>query len=312
MKSKRKVNSRKKRSAPKGRTGSKKTQTKKRQSRSGGRNRKKNRNNRRSNFSLGRFLLLVVITVVVGVAARNDFDFQETINDFRNFSVWDWLAGDRGQSIVFTDDFYAKVDYLALLYPEGREVVYLDVITIDADDWEYERLDIGGHDDLDRTLPIIAYLSERNLGTAEERDRQTHRPTGWQQNRFEIDDAEVWVKNRGHLIAYTFTFNFNADGEFVYGYLGSEDDPANLFTQTAHSNQFVMTRYEAQIRDVLADGGEVVFKAAPIFRDDELMARGIWLQAASTCDDLMFSVFIFNEQPGIVIDHETGENWLYE
>jgi len=236
---------------------------------------------------------------------------QDTIDDFRNFNISQLFADDARSTITFSDDFYAKSDYLSLLYPEGREVVYLDVMTIQAGDWEYERLDIGGHDHLDRTLPIIAFLSERNLGTAEERGSQTHNPTGWQQNQFEIDGSEVWVKNRGHLIAYTFTFNFNEDGQFVYGYLGSENDPANLFTQTAHSNQNIMTRYEAQIRTVLAGGGEVVFKASPIFRDDELMARGIWLQAVSTCDELMFSVFIFNEQPGIVIDHATGDNWLY-
>ena len=308
----RKVSSKKKRSTPKRRVGSKTALVRKRRSRSGGRNRKRNRNNKRSNFSFGKFLLLVIITVVVGVAAGNDFDIQATIDDFRNFDFWNLFAGDSESDITFSDDFFAKVDYLALLYPEGREVVYLDVMTIRSEDWDYERLEIGGHDDLDRTLPIIAFLSERNLGTADERERQTHHPTGWQQNQFEVDGSEVWVKNRGHLIAYTFTFNFNADGEFVYGYLGSEDDPANLFTQTAHSNQFVMTRYEAQVRDVLAGGSEVVFKAAPIFRDDELMARGIWLQAVSTCDELTFSVFIFNEQPGVVIDHETGENWVYE
>jgi len=308
----RKTSTKSKRSAPKGRVGSKTVPVKKRQSGSGGRAKKSNGSNGRSNFSFGRFLLLVVVTVVVVVAARNDFDLQDMISDFRRFNIWDLGGGDRGDDIAFSDDFYAKADYLALLYPEGREVVYLDVVTIQAEDWEYERLDIGGHDDLERTLPIVAFLSERNLGTADERERQTHNPTGWQQNQHEVDGTSVWVKNRGHLIAYTFTFNFNAEGEFAYGYLGSEDEPANLFTQTAHSNQFVMTRYEQQVRSVLADGGEVVFKAAPIFRDDELMARGIWLQAVSTCDELMFSVFIFNEQPGVVIDHESGENWLYE
>ena len=262
----------------------------------------------------GRLFLLVLIAIIFIIAAKNDFNVQETINDFRHFSIrlTALFTEDNEPNIVFADDFYAKADYLARLYPEGREVVYLDVKTIQADDWEYERLDIGGHDHLERTLPIIAFLSERNLGTSQERSRQTHNPTGWNQNQLEVEGSSVWVKNRGHLIAYTFTFNFNADGQFVYGYLGSEDDPANLFTQTAHSNQNIMTRYEAQIRSFLADGSEVVFKAAPIFRDDELMARGIWLQAVSTCDELMFSVFIFNEQPGVIIDHATGENWLYQ
>ena len=305
-----KTSSRSKQSAPKRRTNSKTAPSKKRSTTTKGRNKNNTKKKKKSNFKLGMLLLLVVVTVVVVVAARNDFDVQDTINDFRY--VWDFITPDDQPSITFSEDFYEKASYLALLYPDGEDVVYLDVMTIQAEDWEYERLDIGGHDSLDRTLPITAFLSERNLGVSEGRDRQTHNPTGWQQNQLEVDDSNVWVKNRGHLIAFTFTFNFNADGEFVYGYPGSEDDPANLFTQTAHSNQNVMTRYEAQIRSALADGSEVVFKAAPIFRDDELMARGIWLQAVSTCDELMFSVFIFNEQPGVVIDHETGETWVYE
>jgi len=275
-------------------------------------NQSKSKDNKRSNLNLGKIILLGVITILIVVAARNNFNIQDTLNDFQNLSIWDLLTQNNEVDITFSDDFYAKSEYLALLYPDGDDVVYLDVMTIRPEDWEYERLDIGGHDDLDRTLPIIAFLSERNLGTSAERERQTHNPTGWQQNQLEVDGTGVWVKNRGHLIAYTFTFNFNVEGDFVYGYLGSENDPANLFTQTAHSNQSIMTRYEQEIRSVLAAGGEVVFKSAPVFRDDELMARGIWLQAVSTCDELMFSVFIFNEQPGVVIDHETGENWLYE
>jgi len=308
--SNRKSSSRSNSATTSGRAGSKSTPVRSKKSQSGGRGKKKNMKNKKSNFSLGKCLLLGVITVVIGVAARNNFNVQDSINDFRNFNIWELFVG--GSEIVFSDEFYAKSDYLALLYPEEREVYYLDVMTIRAEDWEYERLEIGGHDNLDRTLPIIAFLSERNLGRATERERQTHNPTGWRQNLVEVDGAEVWIKNRGHLIAYTLTFNFNAYGEFADGYLGSENDPANLFTQTAHSNQSVMTRYESRIRNVLAGGSEVVFKAAPIFRDDELMARGIWLQAVSTCDELKFSVFIFNEQPGVAIDHETGETWLDE
>jgi len=264
----------------------------------------------KSKLAFIKYLLLAAVLLIIIVAARNNFDVQDTIDDFRYLTFLDLFSGDSGPT--FSGDFYEKVNYLALLYPEGRDVVYLDVITIQADDWEYEKMVIGGYDHLDRTLPIIAFLSERNLGRSESRGAQAHQPTGWQQNQLEVDGTNVWVKNRGHLIAFTLSFNFNAYGQFSYGYLGSDDDPVNLFTQTAHSNQNVMTIYEGQIRSLLADGGEVVYKAAPVFRGDELMARGIWLQAASTCGDLLFSVFIFNEQPGVVIDHATGENWVYQ
>jgi len=255
-----------------------------------------------SNWSLRGLLLLAFTVAAFFWFVHNDIDLSD-------FDVFD-LFGESRQEVVFSEDFQEQAAYLALLYDEGRDVYYMEVITIDSTDWEYERLDIGGHDRLGRTLPITAYLSHRNVGSSESRNPQTHEPTGWDQNQLTIDGTSVWVKNRGHLIAYTLTFNFNERGELIYGYAGSEDDPWNLFTQTAHSNQNVMTRYEAQIRDVLNNGSEVVFMASPIFRDDELMARGIWLQAVSTCEELVLSVYIFNRQPGVAFDYRTGENWV--
>ena len=268
------------------------------------------RHQKSGNIHVGKCIFLAIFILIFSIWAKNDFHIQETIDDFRNLTFLELFFGESYPTVTFSEDFHERIDYLAMLYPEGRDVYYLDVMTIQASDWEYEKMVIGGHDNLDRTLPIIAYLSERNLGRSESRGQQSHQPTGWQQNRHEIDGTEVWIKNRGHLIAYTLSFNFNEQGEFAYGYLGSDDEPYNLFTQTAHANQNIMTYYENQIRNILAEGCEVVFKAAPVFRDDELMARGIWLQAASICDDLTLSVYIFNEQPGVVIDHATGENWV--
>jgi len=298
-------NSNNQRPATRGKTNSRTTPSRNNQSRS------RSHQKKGSNISGVKCILVALVILIVILLARNNFNVNDTIEDITSLSFLEIFLGEQHPEITFSDDFYAKVDYLALLYPEGRNVYYLDVMTIQASDWEYEKMLIGGHDHLDRTLPIIAYLSQRNLGRSESRGSQSHQPTGWQQNRHEVEGTDVWVKNRGHLIAYTLSFNFNAYGQFAYGYLGSDDDPVNLFTQTAHSNQNIMTYYEGQIRSILANGGEVVFKSAPIFRENELIARGIWLQVASTCEELIFSVFIFNEQPGIIIDHATGENWVY-
>jgi len=280
--------------------------TRKGSSSSKGRGKKK-----QSNISPMKAIVLAIVILIFTVFANNDFDIDATIDDFVNLTFIDSFF-DQASSITLSDDFYEHASYLAGLYPNGRDVYYLDVMTISASDWEYEVMMIGRHDHLGRTLPIVAHLSQRNLGRSDSRGSQSHQPTGWDQSRHVIDGSEVWVKNRGHLIAYTLSFNFNEFGEFSYGYLGSDDEPYNLFTQTAHSNQNVMTYYEGQIRNLLADGCEVVFMSAPIFRDLELMARGIWLQAASDCDDFALSVYIFNEQPGVLFDHSTGGNWVVQ
>lgn len=205
----------------------------------------------------------------------------------------------------FSDDHLGQMQELSMLYANGDDYAHIDVMTIDMDMWEREHIYYGGHDELGRTLPALAFLSERNLGTSEDRSRQRHNPTGW--NQEQIDG--IWIHNRGHLIAYTLTFNFDDKGNFSEGYAGSEDNPVNLFTQTQHSNQRLMTRFEGAIRESMRNGCNVVFKASPVFRDEELMARGIWLQAVDDCDDVEFSVYIFNTQPGVNFNYLTGENY---
>lgn len=210
-----------------------------------------------------------------------------------------------GISYQFSDNHLQQMEQLSWLYDEGNDYRYVEYMTIDIENWQRSHIYFGGHDELGRTLPALAYLSSDNIGSSEERNRQTHNPSGWNQNQ--IDGT--WVHNRGHLIAYSLSFNFDENGNFSAGELGCEDNPINLFTQTAHSNQRVMTRFEDAVREMLRSGCYVVYKASPVFRGDELMARGIWLQGLSRCGEVEFSVYIFNRQPGVDFDYETGASW---
>ena len=63
---------------------------------------------------------------------------------------------------------------------------------------------------------------------------------------------------------------------------------------------------------VLSLVGEPVF---PIFADDDLVARGVHMQAESIEDEgagVQFNVFVFNVQPGVEIDYATGESRAIE
>ena len=48
----------------------------------------------------------------------------------------------------------------------------------------------------------------------------------------------------------------------------------------------------------------------PVYLDDELVARGVLMEAESRDGTLSFCVFVYNVQPGIVIDYATGESHL--
>ncbi|MGL9969174.1 hypothetical protein IGI80_000030 [Enterococcus sp. DIV1420a] len=118
---------------------------------------------------------------------------------------------------------------------------------------------------------MTAYLDKRNLGRSEGRERQVWQPTGWHQKKV---DGEAIV-NRGYLLASMSSFNFDIEGNFKEGEIGSQDNPKNLATQTAFSNQKVQTYYEKLVRDVQKiDRNKIIYQIVTVFRGNELMPRG--------------------------------------
>ena len=191
-------------------------------------------------------------------------------------------------------------------YKSGTNVVELvnnNNSTLNTKNWKTNKIDYQNLDYLNRAShPVTAYLSRANIANTKYRVRQTIRPTGWHGNR---PGAEIY--NRGHLIAYSLSGGINKWGRFTNTKkVGDQNNPKNLFTQTAYTNQNVQTYYEGQVREALMSGQKVVYQATPIFRGNERLARGVNLQAKSTDGMLNFNVYIFNVQPGYKFDYQTG------
>lgn len=180
--------------------------------------------------------------------------------------------------------------------------------TLAIKNFEKPHIDYSGLDDLNRTKSVTAYLTKNNLGRSKTRTEQIFKPTGWHNQPKIIDGSRVIPQNRGHLIAYTVTFNLNDDGQEEEGHLGSLNNPKNLFTQTAFSNQKTMTEVEQKVRTALTRNKKVIYQVTPIFRDNELMARGVWVQAISTDKTLKFNRYIWNVQGKIQFDYATGRS----
>lgn len=62
------------------------------------------------------------------------------------------------------------------------------------------------------------------------------------------------------------------------------------------------------MREALYQNKKVIYQVQPIFRGNELMARGVQLQAISTDGFLNFNVYIYNVQPGLKFNYENGKN----
>lgn len=185
-----------------------------------------------------------------------------------------------------------------------------DKSTLKATDWKKEKIDYSALDDLNRTSVDTAYLSKRNLGKSEGRTRQVWNPTGWHNQPVNIDGHRITPQNRGHLIAYTLTFNFDQNGKYEPGQHGSLDNPLNLATQSEYSNQKTMQIFEEKVRNALTENKKVTYRVQTVFRGNELMPRGYWVQAISTDGIFNFNDYVWNIEPGVSFDYSTGRSIL--
>jgi DNA/RNA non-specific endonuclease. len=183
-------------------------------------------------------LLLLLLPLLIGGCAANTNDQNQQSNtqtkvdsavSAEKLSQWTYSSGDKPVKILNDDK------------PS----------TIKASDFKSEHIDYGGLDKLNRTKTATAYLTRNNLGRSNTRTEQTWRPTGWNNQPKYVKGQRIIPQNRGHLIAYTMTFNLNKSGQVQQGQLGSIDNPYNLFTQTSFSNQKTMVQVEQIVRNSL-------------------------------------------------------------
>ncbi|WP_086444724.1 DNA/RNA non-specific endonuclease [Candidatus Enterococcus lemimoniae] len=116
--------------------------------------------------------------------------------------------------------------------------------------------------------------------------------TAWRQKK--LSDGQ-WLYNRCHLIGFQLT--------------GENDNMKNLMTGIRQFNTPHMLNYENQIMDYIRlTGNHVRYRVTPYFINDELVARGVQMEAASIeSTDFAYNVYIFNIQDGYTIDYTTGK-----
>ena len=126
------------------------------------------------------------------------------------------------------------------------------------------------------------------------------RPTGWHQEKYPgiVESEPPYLYHRCHLIAYALT--------------GQNANEKNLITGTKYMNTKGMLPWEIKVARYLDNSDHhVLYRVTPYFKGEELLCRGVEMEAYSVEDsgrDLCFHVFVYDIQPGIVIDYQTGEN----
>lgn len=126
-------------------------------------------------------------------------------------------------------------------------------------------------------------------------DISSIKPTGWVQRKYNGE----YLYNRCHLIGHQ---------------LSDEDaNELNLITGTRFFNINGMLPFENKVANYIEKhkNNHVLYRVTPIFNGNNKLASGVEIEAYSVEDrgkEICFNVYVYNVQPGITINYETGES----
>jgi DNA-entry nuclease len=145
----------------------------------------------------------------------------------------------------------------------------------------------------------MACIGRDIMPTVPRGDISDVKPSGWVQASYDIVDGK-YLYNRSHLIGWQLT--------------GEDDNKQNLITGTRSFNQLGMLPFENMVADYIKEtNNHVLYRITPVFVGNELVARGVLMEAWSVEDNgdgICFNVFVYNVQPGVIIDYATGKSRL--
>lgn len=187
---------------------------------------------------------------------------------------------------------YSGEPYVEL---NGGRPAFSDADLARGDFEEYSPLDALG-----RCGTAFANVCPATMPTEPRGEIGSVRPSGWHTVRYNGLVDGNYLYNRCHLIAFSLA--------------GENANERNLITGTRYLNKEGMLPFEVQTAKYIdRTGNHVLYRATPVFQGSELVARGVQLEAYSVEDQgkgVLFNVFLYNVQPGVVIDYLTGESAL--
>lgn len=222
----------------------------------------------------------------------------ESIYDVTNQkgSPWDFLGdllGTTSVSSVSLDEIPSYTGEPYVLVDDNEPSFKEEEIT-DKSYESYSELDRFG-----RCGTATACVGQDIMPTEERGQIGMIKPTGWHLAKYDVVDGK-YLYNRCHLIGYQLT--------------GENANEKNLITGTRYLNVTGMLPFENQVADYVEEtGNHVMYRVTPIFDGDDMVASGVEMEAYSVEDQgegVRFHVYIYNVQPGVSIDYQTGESEL--
>lgn len=192
---------------------------------------------------------------------------------------------DTGEIPVYSGEAYVEVN---------GNVPYFTDSELSTASYEY----YSDLDSLGRCGVCVANIGTDLMPTEERGEIGNIKPTGWHTVKYSDIIEGNYLYNRCHLIGFQLA--------------GENDNEKNLITGTRYLNMDGMLPFENMVADYVAEtGNHVLYRVTPVFKGENLVADGVLIEAESVEDNgsgIMFNVFCYNIQPGIVIDYATGDS----
>ena len=238
-----------------------------------------------SKKQIKQFLGMIIVFICLAVSIVFGNDVLDVANETSQVSANEMNTYSRIEDIPeYTDKIYVEIN---------NNMPYFEPSEYTVKEFEkYSELD-----ELGRCGVAYANICKATMPLEgdERGDISSIKPTGWEQAKYEGE----YLYNRCHLIGYQLS-NENAN-------------ELNLITGTRYFNVEGMLPFENMVAEYIDENpnNHVLYRVTPIFKNDNLLASGVEIEAYSVEDDgqgVCFNVFVYNVQPGIRIDYRTGSS----
>ena len=243
---------------------------------------KKNKSN------LKQILILIIFAIIIGISGQ----FSDNISNAEKATNSSIISTDIENIPEYSGSPYVKIN-------DNIPSFTASDYTTDAFE-KYSKLD-----ELGRCGVAYANICKKIMPANDEERESISSiiPSGWQQTTYKDIVEGNYLYNRCHLIGYQLA--------------GENANEKNLITGTRYMNVEGMLPFENEVDDYIEEkpNNHVLYRVTPIFEGDNLVASGVQMEAYSVEDDgkgVCFNVYVYNVQPGIVIDYATGESRLVE
>lgn len=243
-------------------------------------------NNKKNNSNLKQILILVFFIIIIGIIGYISSNIDYT-NDVSSSNI---ISADLENIPDYSGNPYIEINNNIPFFNES------DYTTTAFE--QYSELD-----NLGRCGVAYANICKEIMPANDEERESLYSitPSGWQQATYEGIVEGNYLYNRCHLIAHNLA--------------GENANQKNLITGTRYMNVQGMLPFENNISDYMDENknNHVLYRVTPIFEGNNLVANGVQMEAYSVEDNgkgICFNVYVYNVQPGIIIDYATGKSVL--